>query len=101
MELNIENNKNQISNSSFSKELKNSISKEFTFSIDRFEGNFAVCENKETSEMVNIEKNLLPEDCKVGDIIKFKNGVYLIDELATQNEKNEIKTMVNNLFKRK
>lgn len=101
MELNLENNKKQNSNNSFSKELENSISKEPTFSIDRFEGNFAICENKETSEMVNIEKSLLPEDCKVGDIIKFKNGVYLVDKIATQTEKDEIKTMVNNLFKRK
>ncbi len=101
MELNIENNNNKILNSSFSSELENSINKEYTFSIDRFEGEFAVCENKQTSEMVNIKKSLLPENCKEGDIIKFKNGVYLIDELATQNEKNEIKDMVNNLFKRK
>lgn len=101
MELNIGNNNKQLSTNSFSKELENSIKQESLFSIDRFEGEFAVCENKETSEIVNIKKSLLPENCKVGDIIKFKNGVYLIDEITTQNEKDEIKTMVNNLFKRK
>ena len=46
MDLNIENNINHISNNSFSKELKNTLNKECIFSIDRFEGNFAVCENK-------------------------------------------------------
>jgi len=101
MELNIDNSKEKISINSFSKELENSINKELFFSIDRFEGEFAVCENKQTSEMVNIKKSLLPENCKAGDIITFKNGVYLIDKIVTQNEKNEIKTMVNNLFNRK
>lgn len=101
MDINIEDDKKTSLNNSFSKELENLINKETVFSIDRFEGKFAICENKETSEMVNIKKSLLPENCKVGDIIKFKNGVYLIDKITTQNEKNEIKTMVDNLFKRK
>ncbi len=100
MDLNIENNINHISNNSFSKELKNTLNKECIFSIDRFEGNFAVCENKITNEMVNIEKTLLPKNCKEGDIIKFINGVYILDNNATNNEQEEIKNIVNNLFKK-
>lgn len=102
MDLNIENNNtNKISNNSFSNELKKSIEKSVSFSIDRFEGNFAVCENKETNEMVNIEKSLLPENCKEGDIINFKNGVYILDKQSTIAQQDEIKNMVTNLFKKK
>lgn len=100
MDLNIENNK-QNSNSSFSNVLKNSIEKPILFSIDRFEGSFAVCENIKTGKMINIEKNLISENCKEGDIIKFENNVYIKDEIATKNAQEEIKSIVNNLFKRK
>lgn len=105
MDLNIENNiKNStenISNNTFSEELKNSIEKTTYFSIDRFEENFAVCENKSTNEIVNIDKSLLPYNCKEGDILKFENGVYVIHKSRTESEKNEIKNMVDNLFKKK
>lgn len=102
MNLNIENNKsNNNLNNSFSKELKKSIEKISHFSIDRFEGEFAICENKETNEMININRSLLPINCKEGDIIKLENGVYIIDESTTKAEQEEIKNMVNNLFKKK
>lgn len=100
MDLNIESNKIFQSNNSFSHELKNQIEKTTFFSIDRFEGDFAICENKSTGEMVNIKKSLLPESSKEGDILKFENGVYILDKVATQNNQNEIKNMVNNLFKK-
>lgn len=100
MDLNIENSINHISNNSFSDELKNTLNKDCIFSIDRFEDNFAVCENKITNEMVNIEKTLLPKNCKEGDIIKFENGVYILDNKTTNNEQEEIKDIVNNLFKK-
>lgn len=100
MDLNIESNKIFQSNNSFSHELKNQIEKTTFFSIDRFEGDFAICENKSTGEMVNIKKSLLPESSKEGDILKIENGVYILDKVATQNNQNEIKNMVNNLFKK-
>lgn len=101
MNLNIENNNKTNINNSFSKELKKSIEKKSHFSIDRFEGEFAICENKETNEMVNIHKSLLPKNCKEGDILKLENGVYIIDKISTNTEQKEIKNMVNNLFKKK
>lgn len=101
MDLNIENSKMCNNNNSFSTELKNCIEKPVLFSIDRFEGEFAVCENLTTNEMVNLTRDLLPENCKEGDIIKLENNVYIKDEIATKNAQEEIKNMVNNLFKRK
>lgn len=101
MDLNIENNKKNVIDNSFSKELRNSIEKNILFSIDRFEGNFAVCENQSTNEIVNIERELLPAECKSGDIIKFENGLYILDKETTQEKQEEIKNMVNNLFKKR
>lgn len=101
MDLNIENNKKQ-NNNSLSNELRNlSIEKSILFSIDRFEGDFAVCENIGTNEIVNININSISKDCKEGDIIKLENGVYIKDEVHTQNTQKEIRNMVNNLFKKK
>lgn len=100
MNLNIENDNNNL-NTSFSKKLENSLNKYFLFSIDRFEGDFAVCENIETNEIVNINKSLISKNCKEGDIIKLENGVYIKDEIETQNAQEEIKNMMDNLFKRK
>lgn len=101
IENNIKNNEKNITNNKFSEELKNTMEKNTFFSIDRFEGNFAICENKSTNEIVNIDKSLLPDNCKEGDILKFENGVYVIDKNKSKSEQQEIKNMVDNLFKKK
>ena len=71
------------------------------YSIDRFEGNFAVCENLTTHKYVKIPTFLLPLNVrKEGSIIKFKNGIYTLDKKVTNNKQEEVKNMVNNLFKK-
>ena len=72
-----------------------------TYSIDRFEGDFAVCENRQTGEFVNIPKSKLPKDAIRGSIIIYSDGIYIPDSTSTQNEQTELKNMVNNLFKKK
>lgn len=47
--------------------------------IDRFEENFAVCENQDTEEMINIERKLIPENAIEGMTIKKQGEIYLID----------------------
>jgi len=70
------------------------------FSIDRFEGKFAVCENLSTNEFCNIPKNQLPKNCKEGSIIKYENNKYSLDENSTKSKQANVKNIVNNLFKR-
>ena len=104
MDLEINTNKTNISpeGSNFSSELTNYINKtNYSFSIDRFEGEFAVCENRETGEFVNIPKSELPEGCKPGSILKFENGKYVLDIEKTKKEQEIVKNMVSNLFKKK
>ncbi len=103
MNLEINNNfNNKSSKNAFSEELENYIDKTNTsFSIDRFEGDFAICEDRKTKKMVNIEKSLLPIGATEGDVIRFVNGKYILDIAQTKKEKEEIKNLVDNLFKRK
>ena len=98
MNLEISNIENNINNDSFSQELSNHLNS--NFSIDRFEGEFAVCENLKTGEMINIKKDLLPENAKEGSIIKYENGHYMLDDQSTIEQQEKIKNMVNNLFKK-
>lgn len=101
MNLEISNTEKNINNDDFSKELNNTLSFENkSFSIDRFEGEFAVCENIETKEIINIKKTYLAENIKEGSIIKFENGKFVLDPIATSQKQAEIKKMVDNLFKK-
>lgn len=96
------NNNNKVNNSSFSNELNEYINKtSATFSIDRFEGEFAICENKQTGEYINIPISDLPENVNEGSILKLENGKYILDEFQTSKQQEEIKNMVNNLFNKK
>ena len=66
MNLEIENANNNLNHDNFSNDLKKHLEKTNTsFSIDRFEENFAVCENLKTGEFLNIPIELLPDNCKV------------------------------------
>ena len=75
--------------------------KKAKFSIDRFEENFAVCENKETLEMINISKNLIPENASIGDILTLKDDILIIDVLKPKDQQKKIASLVSQLFKKK
>lgn len=57
--------------------------------VDRFEGNFAVCE-KENRTMINIEISKLPTGTKVGDSLDINCGKIIINEADTKKRKKEI-----------
>lgn len=79
-------------------EIQQEIQQEKTLVIDRFEGDFAVCENRQTLEIENIEKSKLPENIKEGDIIKSKNNQYELDEQSKSEIEERIKNKMKNLF---
>lgn len=47
--------------------------------VDRIEENIAVCENRKTKKMQNINLEELPEGIKEGSILKWRDGKYEID----------------------
>jgi maltodextrin utilization protein YvdJ len=66
--------------------------------IDRFEGEYAVCENRQTNEMINIKKEDLPKNVKEGTILKFENNKYIIDEKEQENVEQRIKQKMDKLW---
>lgn len=68
------------------------------YTIDRFEENIVVLEDRKTGKMKNMEKEKIPENCKEGDILKCINGKYFLDVEETKKIENEIKEKYNNLW---
>jgi hypothetical protein len=66
--------------------------------IDRFEGDFAVCE-VENGETVNIPRTELPLSADEGDcLITVAKGVYAIDADETARRKKRIREKMSRLF---
>jgi hypothetical protein len=65
--------------------------------IDRFEGQFAVCED-ENQEMVNILTAKLPIGVKEGDILEESDGSYSILREESDKVKVEIGKLMDDLF---
>lgn len=62
--------------------------------IDRFEGNFAVCE-KENKTMIDIPKEILPEEAKEGDVLNINIS---IDTEETENRKKIIEELTKDIW---
>jgi hypothetical protein len=65
--------------------------------IDRFEGNYAVCE-KEDRTMINIEKSKLPTAAKEGDVLSILENEITIDIIETENRKKTIEELTKDLW---
>ena len=47
--------------------------------VDRIEDNIAVLENKETNEIINIDISILPTNLKEGNVLRYENNTYILD----------------------
>lgn len=81
--------------------IQNHFDNKMSFLIDRFEGNYAVCENLKTKEMVNIDISKLPNKTKENDIIALKDNCFYIDNEKTLLRKDYIKNLTKDLFENK
>lgn len=104
MELNLLNDinrgQNEIDVNQFQRELTNKLEEmENKFTVDRFEGDIAVLENRDTGEMININKNDLPQDAKEGSILRLNNNKYEIDVEEQKEVEKRIKDKMNKLWK--
>lgn len=66
--------------------------------VDRFEENFAICENRETKEIRKINFNELPENLKEGNVLKLQNNKYEIDLEEQQNIEKRIAEKMKNIW---
>lgn len=68
--------------------------------IDRIEDNIVVCENLETKEMIELDKSLLPEKIKDGNILIFENNEYKLDLNEEELRRQRIRERFNCLKQR-
>ena len=92
--------KNEIkqNNTSEEMELAKKLDAIEEYSVDRFEGEYAVLENRKTNETKNVKKDMLPENIKEGSILQYVNGKYTYNEERTQEEVNRIQDKMNKLW---
>lgn len=69
------------------------------YSIDRFEGKYAVCQDEE-GVSIDVLKKLLPRISKSGDVVMYdeENDTYYIDEEKTQEIRRRIIALQDELF---
>lgn len=71
------------------------------FTVDRIEGGKAVleCEN---GDMVNLNLSALPKNVrkklKDGDVLHFEQNSYFLSKSETQQRKQKIENLMNELF---
>lgn len=65
--------------------------------IDRFEGDYAVCE-KENREMIDILRTKLPEGVKEGDVLKIDNGEFTLQPELKKERDERISGLMDDLW---
>ena len=65
--------------------------------IDRLEGEYAVCEECETKEIINLDRTIFPTGIKSGDLVEFIDGIITI--LPNDEIEERIKEKMNRLWK--
>ena len=92
--------KNEIkqNNTSEEMELAKKLDAIEEYSVDRFEGEYVVLENRKTNEIKNVKKDMLPENIKEGSILQYVNGKYTYNEKLTKEETKRIQEKMNKLW---
>ena len=67
------------------------------YSIDRFEGQFAVCED-ENGMMKDIPVEQLPENLKEGNVLRYENGIFVLDEDEEKRRREAINKIQRTLW---
>lgn len=66
--------------------------------IDRFEGNYALCQDMETKELVDLHKAGISPDAQEGDVLHREGGRFVVDSVQTARRKNRIQTLAEGLW---
>lgn len=68
------------------------------YTIERFEENIVVLENRENQKMINVGRDKIPEGVEEGDIVRVINGKILKDEKKTEEVSERIKNKMDDLW---
>ena len=71
---------------------------EENYTVDRLEDELAVCENRNTKEMIEILRKDLPEGTKEGDLLVRREGKYYLCEKEQQETERRINEKMNRLW---
>ncbi len=91
----------KINIENFMKEIESrfkNMQEEKVYTIDRFEEDLAVCEDRETKEMINKKRTDLPKDSHEGSSLKLKNGKFELDLEEEEKVEKRIKEKMDNLW---
>ena len=66
--------------------------------VDRIEDEYVVCINKETHEVINLEKVNFPSNVKDGDSVDFTDGVVTI--IPNEERKKSLRERLHRLLKK-
>ena len=65
--------------------------------IDRFENEFAICED-ENKKMIEIKKEDLPLNAKEGDVLNLTDGTFSIDSEETKKIREDNFDLLNKIL---
>ena len=74
------------------------VQSDFILVVDRIEGNIAVCEKRATREILEIELSKLPSGIKEGNVVRYINGVYILDIEEQKNIEQRIAKKMDDLW---
>ena len=64
--------------------------------IDRLEGEYVVCEEQNTNEIINLDRTIFPAGVQSGDLVEFIDGMITI--LPNDETEERIREKMNNLW---
>ena len=67
--------------------------------LDRWEGCLAICEEINTRDILILNKNDIPGEASVGDVLYLFENEYFIDTEKTSERKQNIKNLFDRLFR--
>ena len=67
------------------------------YSIDKIEDNIVLLENINNKEKNEVDKSLLPNEIKEGNIIKYENDSYILDKETEEKRRKELEEKLSRL----
>ncbi len=64
------------------------------FTLDRYEGDYAVCENRETGEMIDIPRLNVDPYAKDGHVLRREGDTFMIDYEVTEAARQAIRDVM-------
>ncbi len=68
------------------------------FTIEKIEDNIVILEDRNKNTFFNIDKSMLPNNIKEGDILDLKDNKYIINKDLTKKIKEDIRNKFNSLM---